>query len=384
MRNGIPVYDSDTHALPPAEILEPYLEPLIRERVPDLKRYEVPMKIGFAGEVRAEPYKHLYRFADSGGWMRDEMRVLGEAEPRAGAQRKWQQFMGGKYPTEGGLWDGDIRVKDMDEEGIDTQLMVPQGYEHPDPEVQMALLRAEHRFLDDFSSSYPRRLKSLIMVSPLDVEGSVKEIERWAGKPWAVGVRTILPLDFPVDHPDLNPVWQAVDEANLCVVHHSFSTGYPGYRDLWRNPFLGRLSSHPWGAMRFIAAFLGAGIMDRHQNLRLAILESGFGWLPFWARRMDEQAVYVGTVAENLQHKPSEYMTGGRFFSSFLLHEGPDMVEMVNRLLGDQILMFGSDYPHSESHFPNTVDEVSEWDVLAGDTLRKFFWENQVAAFGEP
>ena len=57
------------------------------------------------------------------------------------------------------------------------------------------------------------------------------------------------------------------DDANLCVTHHSFATGYPGYRDLWSSPFLGRLSSHPWGAMRFIAAFLASGILDRYENL---------------------------------------------------------------------------------------------------------------------
>ena len=35
------------------------------------------------------------------------------------------------------------------------------------------------------------------------------------------------------------------------------------YRDLWRNPFLGRAASHPWGAMRAMGAFFGAGLMDR-------------------------------------------------------------------------------------------------------------------------
>jgi predicted TIM-barrel fold metal-dependent hydrolase len=312
------------------------------------------------------------------------VRVLGDAEPKADTERSFQKFGGGRFPTEGGLWDGNIRIKDMDDEGVDAQLIVPQGYEHEDPEVAMALLRAEHHFLDDFSSVGPERLKSLIMVSPLNVEASVAEIKRWGDKPWAVGVRPVLPLDYPVDHPDMEPIWKAADEANLCIVHHSFATGYPGYRDLWGSPFLGRLSSHPWGAMRFLAAFLGAGILDRYPNIRVAVLESGFGWLPFWARRMDEQVTYVGYVKEGLKQKPSEYMMGGRFFCSIVLHEGPDMVDMVNQMMGDHILMYGSDYPHAESHFPNTVDEVSQWKSLSGDKLRKFMWDNPVRAFGEP
>ena len=36
-------------------------------------------------------------------------------------------------------------------------------------------------------------------------------------------------------------------------------------------------------AMRAIPAFFGAGIMDRYPQIRYGILESGFGWLPFWA-----------------------------------------------------------------------------------------------------
>jgi predicted TIM-barrel fold metal-dependent hydrolase len=384
MRAGLRVFDTDTHGMPCAEVLEPYLASAVRERVPDLERYKAPFKVGFAGEIYQEPYKHVFRFGERHGWGHDAVRVLGEASPRTGMQRRWQKFLGTKLPTEGGLWDPHVRVKDMDEEGVDVQLVVPHGVEHPDANLHMEFLKAEHRFLDDFCGAYPHRLKSLIMVSARRVEESVGEIQRWGSRPWAVGVRPILPLDFPIDHPDLDPIWQAADEAGLCIVHHSFAWGYPGYRDLWNNPFLGRTASHPWAAMRAVAAFLGAGLLDRFPHLRFAVLESGFGWLPFWARRMDDQVEYVGYVAEGLKHKPSEYMTSGRFFCSIVAHEGPEMVEVVNRLLGDHILMFGSDYPHSESHFPGSVDQILGWKRLSEDTLRKLLWENPVRAFGEP
>ena len=72
--------------------------------------------------------------------------------------------------------------------------------------------------------------------------------------------------------------------------------------------------------------------MDRYRNLRLAILESGFGWLPFWARRMDDQVDYVGYVAD-LQHKPSEYMADGRFSCSAPTIRTPSLV-FPNRWIG--------------------------------------------------
>ena len=101
-----------------------------------------------------------------------------------------------------------------------------------------------------------------------------------------------------------------------------------------------------------MAAFFCAGIMGRLPYLRFGILEFGTGWLPFWARRMDDQAVYMGYVADNLAHRMSEYMTGGRFLADTVLHDGEAMV-IINDYLGDHILMFGSDYSHPESRFPN-------------------------------
>jgi predicted TIM-barrel fold metal-dependent hydrolase len=47
-------------------------------------------------------------------------------------------------------------------------------------------------------------------------------------------------------------------------------------------------------------------------------------------------------------------------------------------------LMFGSDYPHSESHFPSSVDQLLGWESLSDQTLGKLLWENPVRAFGEP
>ena len=191
-----------------------------------------------------------------------------------------------------------------------------------------------------------------------------------------------LPLDYPIDHPDLEPIWAEASRQGLTVVHHSSASGYPGERDLWDNPFLGRTASHPWGAMRTVGAFFGSGIMDRHSDLKLAILESGFGWIPFWAKRMEDQVTYMGYVADDLKQSMWEYTTGGRFFAAVVLHEGEDMVRMVNSLCGDEMLMFSSDYPHAESRFPDSVDIVLGWDSIDADAKRKLFWENAERCFG--
>jgi predicted TIM-barrel fold metal-dependent hydrolase len=387
MRNGIKVFDADTHMRPSAEAIRPYLASTVIERVPDLEDNLEEVHVGMAGEKRQPPYRHRYRFGKREGWSKSKPRFLGEAAPRENAKREFQTFMGVHFPIEGGGdHDPDARLRDMDEEGTDVHFIVHSGGAgHPDPEIEIEFIYAEHRFLNDFCNRNPHRLKSGLTVTPFSIEGSVEEINRWGSAPWCVAVHPKLPIDYPLDHPDLEPIWAAAQEHDLAVIHHSLSTGYPGYRDMWSNPFLGRCGSHPWAAMRAMGAFFGAGLMDRYPEIRYGVLESGFGWLPFWAKRMDDQVIYLGYVNEDLRYKMSEYVTGGRFFIAIEQHEGPDMAKMFNSFLGDHLLMFGSDYPHAESRFPESADRVLAWENVVGrEAIQKLMWENAVRFFGEP
>jgi predicted TIM-barrel fold metal-dependent hydrolase len=99
---------------------------------------------------------------------------------------------------------------------------------------------------------------------------------------------------------------------------------------------------------------------------------------------MEDQARYMGYVAEGLQHTMMEYTTGGRFFASIVLHEGGKMVRMVSDFLGDHLLMFSTDYPHPETRFPGSVDLALGWQDVNPDLMRKILWDNAVKAFGEP
>jgi predicted TIM-barrel fold metal-dependent hydrolase len=137
--------------------------------------------------------------------------------------------------------------------------------------------------------------------------------------------------------------------------------------------------------MRAVSAFFGAGIMDRYPDIRYCILESGFGWLPFWGARMDDQSIYMSyALPENLARKPSEYMTSGRFFASLVIHEGEKMAKMVTDFLGDGVLMYSSDYPHAESRFPESTNKVLAWKSLGTEVMRKMLWDNAAKCFGEP
>jgi predicted TIM-barrel fold metal-dependent hydrolase len=53
--------------------------------------------------------------------------------------------------------------------------------------------------------------------------------------------------------------------------------------------------------------------------------------------------------------------------------------------MGDHLLMFGSDYPHAESRFPESADRVLAWEQAIGrEAMTKLMWDNAVRFFGEP
>src|SRR2546425_12696690 len=90
------------------------------------------------------------------------------------------------------------------------------------------------------------------------IEESVAEIKRWGGSPWAVGVYVNLPGDHPLDHPDLHPIWQAVDEAGAGFLPPRFSPGEPGVFRPLATPFPCRPPAPPLGGMAGVGRGFGA------------------------------------------------------------------------------------------------------------------------------
>lgn len=374
MKRGFRVVDSDTHINPAAEVLDKYVDPDFRPRLAELAPFRHP--VGQAVDGPSE--LHNYRAG-----MKFYRRILGEAAPRENFSGRDSKWMGSRRPRPG-IQDDQARnrVLDMDDEGTDVHFLIPTSWLSlcgvDDASIEVAMTRAYHRHMADFCGQFPDRLTGPVVASCRQPAEAVRAIREWGKAKWAVAVMPLLPEALPVDHPSLEPIWAEAQEFDLPIANHSFTWTppyYPGYRDLWDNIFIGRLAAHPWGAMRFVAGFIGAGLFDRYPRLRMGVLECGFGWLPFWAKRMDEQAEYVGGIPPLKMH-PSDYMKSGRFFCSIEHHEGEDMFADVTRFLGEDVLMYASDYPHSECQFPDSVSNILDWSAMGEERMRKLLAGN--------
>ena len=54
-----------------------------------------------------------------------------------------------------------------------------------------------------------------------------------------------------------------------------------------------------------------------------------------------------------------------------------ELTKAVIQLLGEDILMYASDYPHGESWFPESATTVLGWN-MPPERKRKLFWDNAV------
>jgi predicted TIM-barrel fold metal-dependent hydrolase len=68
-------------------------------------------------------------------------------------------------------------------------------------------------------------------------------------------------------------------------------------------------------------------------------------------------------------------------FQSIQLHEGEQSLRHVIEAIGEDTLMFATDYPHSESWFPKSVDAVLTWTSISEPARRKLLWDNAARCY---
>src|SRR5438874_1711648 len=77
--------------------------------------------------------------------------------------------------------------------------------------------------------------------------------------------------------------------------------------DRYDNFFMTHMISHPFEQMLAALSIIAGGVLERFPRLKVAFLESGCGWLPFWLHRMDEHYEKRAHEVPWLTMKPSEY-----------------------------------------------------------------------------
>jgi len=280
------------------------------------------------------------------------------------------------------------RVADLDIEHIARAVLYPtyglmiQGVADRAPATALA------RAVNDWVASYCEHDRSrLIGIGTLPMahpDDALAEATRCVEE---LGFRGVwrrperIPGTPSLHDPGYEPLWSFLEEADLPVAVHPGMNGVvPNeyFADRFDDDFTAMHATHfPVEQMMNVTDFVAFGILERHPSLRVAFLECGAGWVPYYLHRLDEHLEVFGYPNARLSMKPSEYFARQCFVSVEEVEPGLDQV--LARY--PQSVVFASDYPHADGIFPGATKELSETDALDDASRRAVLVDNAVRLY---
>jgi len=253
------------------------------------------------------------------------------------------------------------RVKDMDSAGVGVQVNFPTLFLEPltdDPAFEAALMRAYNSYMAAQCSQVADRLKWAAQLPLRDVPAAVAEVRR-AKELGAVAAATTYGTlgERPLEQPWLDPIWAELEKQGLPLcIHCGWSN--PGITGCFDTSYGAHVLGFTLPVLMAFYAFTGGGILDRFPNLKLAFLEAGCGWLPYFMDRMDEK---WQPNRSPLKKKPSAYVRGCPICISAEVYESA--LPLAIAAVGAEHLFMASDFPH-ELDLPGYVAQLDEWRNL--------------------
>ena len=291
--------------------------------------------------------------------------------------------MGGSL---GGLEDNDLptRLKDMDTEGIDISVLFPTSSFAVNSLVERDYAVAYARAYNDFIADVCKqtsRLKGVALVPLQNPAAAVAEANRAVTN---LGLSSIaIATQGMKEHlgsQSFWPLYEELERLNVPLCVHNRREGPAGEIRFDSFIFMHTIGRPVETFIQFAGLIYG-GVVERFPKLRIAFLECGAGWVPYWMERMDEEWEKRGKVEAPLcKNKPSEYIKHGNLF--FAMEPEEEMVPYVIERIGDDKILFASDYPHWDGIFPHVVSTIRGRKDLSDRAKSRILGENAKRFYG--
>jgi predicted TIM-barrel fold metal-dependent hydrolase len=205
------------------------------------------------------------------------------------------------------------------------------------------------------------RLLASAALAPHFAEGAIEEVHRIADDPRFVQVLLPTRSAEPYGSQRYWPIWAAAAERGLALaLTPGGSAGTPPTPTGWLGSFAEEYAASPIAFQTHVVSLVVSGIFQRHPDLRVVVMESGWTWLPQLLWRMDLEWKAARRETPWLTAPPSEYVRRHFRFTTQPFDAPADArhhAQMVGQLGSDELLLFGSDYPHD---YGGGVDELFE------------------------
>jgi predicted TIM-barrel fold metal-dependent hydrolase len=298
-------------------------------------------------------------------------------------------------------WDSDLRLRDLEEQGVVAEVLFPNGLAFVDAPFQDSPIAddaelaregrmAYNRWLADFCAEAPGRRAGQALVSFDDVDQAVADI-RWARDAGLHGIALppLLPGGTYFFDEALDPVWAAIADVDLPISQHG-GNGLPRDYPPGFAAIMAIALEQSFFSGRSMWQMMIGGVFERFPTLRYVLVETMCDWVPGTIRFMDglagrsdwmEFARFMGREP-TMKKLPSEYWATNCFAGC----SPPARTEYEMRHeLGVDTMMFGVDYPHFETVWPvtkKTVRGTLGYLEVPESEARAILMENPARAYG--
>lgn len=293
-------------------------------------------------------------------------------------QDGWDRRLTGTFRD----WAGDVKAwhEALDAGGMTSSVLFPTlGLFMPflrDPDWAVATCRAYNTMLHEELTSRSPRLRGVALLPLQDPAAAVAELRRTVTSNGFVGAMLAADGPYLLGHPRFDPIYAAAQELDVPVCVHASGTDMS---TLGVEPFprfiQAHTVSHAFGQMRQITSMVFEGVPARFPRLRIAYLEAGVGWVPYFVQRMDEEFEKRGHVeAPRLPRRPSEYVKGGNIYFSCEAEEV--LLRPAIDYVGASQILYASDFPHWDHSYPQSLKELRDRPDLTDGEKRQILGEN--------
>lgn len=273
-------------------------------------------------------------------------------------------FTGGYAAMRPGLTSGALRPDDQDIDGVSAEILYPGWFPMfslPNLDLLIALQRNYNDWMHEQSLASNGRLVGLAALPVQRPNEAVAELERVID----LGFKGIvLPSNAPrgrrYSDEEYEPMWARANEAGLPVAFHVACMSHvPDWlkasRD--RDPVV-QYAGSPALIHDTMVELMVRGVCTKFPALKFVLAEFNAGWVAHWLDKV-QQGWAREFAKDPASSRPVDVLEiwKRQFFATI---EDDTAALRTRDLIGEETLLWGSDYPHTDSTWPCSSQVLDE------------------------
>ena len=365
------IISSDSHVIEPPDLWTSRIEPDLKDQAPHV-----------VSEATGDWwYIEGHRTNSFQGGTQAGVRFERPEELKMGGA--WEEVRPGGYLPE-------ERIKDLELDGVYGEVIYPTegllAYNARDNRLLTAICRTYNDWIVEFCREFPDRLKGIAMINVDDPAEAAEELRRTRKLGLVGAMITVYPSEpMSYDRPMHNPFWATAQDLDMPLSLH-IATGRPGAGQEFQDPTNVRpaffATADHWVRVS-LAHMIFSGVFERYPKLKVVSVEHELAWAPYFLDLLDYTYTQRAHRGPGWIKFKGDLLPSDIFRRNVYLSFQEDGRGIKDRAtIGVDNLMWGSDYPHTESTFPRSrqilddiladVSEEEKASITAGNTARLY------------